>query len=695
MMLNVPQLDNLDYRALMERARAMIPTLTDEWTDLNDHDPGITTLQVFAWLCDGLNYYINATGEQHRLKYLKLLGIEPAASAAHCRVAVDAPDGEGFALYRGTRLLAGDIPFEVTASCKGTGNRLVSLYTGNADNRLDLTAFAGQDGETAAVFKGGNGDELLLGFACQLPETLRLFIEVDEGKRNPFNDDFSMTKLEWEYFDGNAWQKAEIAFDETCALLRSGYLCLTLKSATAPYTAEQIKSAHYLKAHIVQGEYDAPPRMGRVVLNCADALQIKTYSEAMELTYDGTGAVPIDRVIAEDDIITVAVKDENEYIAYDEHCKIEIGAEPFLRKISFNKKKHGTEPKQGAKILVIITSGGMADEIDLGTTDGCAGQELPFFADNVLVLRLALVQTDKEGKNHITLWDKCDDLSGAGWDSQMFTFDAKSHMVRFGDGLHGIQPQQGQRVIAVTVKTSSLSEGNALRGRLNTVAFPKQENIKVYNIANATGGIKRQSSDELMPLIEQKLKAATRTVTEQDICELVLKTPGLQIDSVAVVPMRKYCAAYGTPYQPNTIVVAVKPHTAKLMAQLSEVYRKRIREYLEPARLLTTEINIVSAQYVGISVFGRIALTENSEQNKAAVKAKIEELIGTVKTGEFGRGTDYGTLFSALEMLPCVKAVLQLSLEYIGKGGTKNEHGDIALYPDSLSYLLETGIEFI
>ncbi|MEG0486070.1 MAG: baseplate J/gp47 family protein, partial [Oscillospiraceae bacterium] len=170
---------------------------------------------------------------------------------------------------------------------------------------------------------------------------------------------------------------------------------------------------------------------------------------------------------------------------------------------------------------------------------------------------------------------------------------------------------------------------------------------------------------------------------------------GLQIDSVAVVPMRKYCAAYGTPYQPGTVVVAVKPHTAKPRAQLSEVYRKRIREYLEPARLLTTEINIVSAQYVGISVFGRIALTENSEQNKAAVKAKIEELIGTVKTGEFGRGTDYGTLFSALEMLPCVKAVLQLSLEYIGKGGTKNEHGDIALYPDSLSYLLETGIEFI
>ncbi|MEG0616606.1 MAG: baseplate J/gp47 family protein [Oscillospiraceae bacterium] len=695
MMLNVPQLDDLDYRALMERARAMIPTLTDEWTDLNDHDPGITTLQVFAWLCDGLNYYINATGEQHRLKYLKLLGIEPIASAAHCRVAVNVEDGESFYLPRGTRLMAGDVSFELTASCRGTGNRLVCLYAGKSDKLVDLTAFAGQDGEIATAFQNGKSDELMLGFTNELSETLRLYIEIDEAKRNPFNDDFKLTELKWEYFDGTEWQNAEIVFDETCSLLRSGYLTLKLKGAAALYKTEQIKSAYYLKAHIVNGEYDAPPRMGRVILNCADALQIKTYSEAAEFTYDGLGTLDIDRAIQDDDIITIAVKDGDEYISYNEHCKIETGAEPFSRKIIFSKKAFGIQPKQGARILVIVTKAGMEGELNLGITDGCAEQQFEFSADNVFVLRLALVQTDNKGVNRITLWDECDDLSKASCDSQMFTYNARTHTVSFGDGIHGLQPQQGQTVIAVTVKTSVLSAGNVLRGQLNTLDFPKQDNIKVYNIANATGGIQKQSSEELMPLIESKLKKATRTVTKQDICELVLETPGLQIDSVAVVPMREYCEAYDVQYKPNTIVVAVKPHTAKTRPQLSEVYRRRIREYLEPSRLLTTEINVVSAQYVGISVFGRIALTENNEQNKAKVKAKIEKLIDTVQTGEFGRGTDYGTLFSAIEMLPYVKSVLQLSLEYIGKGGTKNEHGDISLYPDSLSYLREIGIEFI
>ena len=42
-----------------------------------------------------------------------------------------------------------------------------------------------------------------------------------------------------------------------------------------------------------------------------------------------------------------------------------------------------------------------------------------------------------------------------------------------------------------------------------------------------------------------------------------------------------------------------------------------------------------------------------------------------------------------------VRGILQLSLEYIGAGGRKNEHGDIIVSPDSLCYLDETGIEFL
>ena len=48
-----------------------------------------------------------------------------------------------------------------------------------------------------------------------------------------------------------------------------------------------------------------------------------------------------------------------------------------------------------------------------------------------------------------------------------------------------------------------------------------------------------------------------------------------------------------------------------------------------------------------------------------------------------------------MELVPCVQGVGQLSMEYGGRGGGKNEHGDITAGPDCLTYVREIGIEYI
>ena len=55
-MLKVPKLDDLTYEQMMQRAVSRIPSMTEEWTDFNHHDPGITVLQMYAWLTDMLVY---------------------------------------------------------------------------------------------------------------------------------------------------------------------------------------------------------------------------------------------------------------------------------------------------------------------------------------------------------------------------------------------------------------------------------------------------------------------------------------------------------------------------------------------------------------------------------------------------------------------------------------------------------------
>ena len=49
-MLPVISLDDERFEEIVDKARKMIPNLYPEWTDHNYHDPGITMLELFAWL---------------------------------------------------------------------------------------------------------------------------------------------------------------------------------------------------------------------------------------------------------------------------------------------------------------------------------------------------------------------------------------------------------------------------------------------------------------------------------------------------------------------------------------------------------------------------------------------------------------------------------------------------------------------
>ncbi|MEG1971936.1 MAG: hypothetical protein RR315_02160, partial [Oscillospiraceae bacterium] len=528
-------------------------------------------------------------------------------------------------------------------------------------------------------------------FSGSLSQTVKLFVEIENSGRNPFVDDFSLASMEWECNDGEEWQSVQVLSDETGGLLRSGSITLSLPCETALYKNENMEEAHYLRCRLLHNEYDIPPRVGLVVLGCADAVQVKTYSQALVLDYDGGGILPIDRYVGEDDLIKVFVKNGDEFIPCDDLCEVLIGEQPFLRKLRFDEEDFGYAPLAEDKILVVVSEEGISHELILGETDGTAGQQFEFAAENLFHLELGLFD---KATDRLTIWNECSDLTHASCDDYVFYLDKENHMVCFGDGLHGREPDAGQTVSALTVQTSLLDGGNILRGQLTAVDFPEFQDLSVYNLENAMGGTRAENSDELEKQIEGKLRTATRAVTLQDIHDLVMETPGLLIDSVAVIPMKEYCRAYDLTYQPNTILVAVKPHTEQALPVLGEIYRHRIRAHLETARLLTTDIKIVPAQYVGISVFGRLSLTENNPQNQKLVAKEIERLVDTVSRGDFGRGTDYGRLFSAMEMLDCVRAVSQLSMEYIGVGGRKNEHGDIVVHPDSLSYLREIGIEF-
>lgn len=74
MPLKLPNLDDRTYTDLVEEARALIPVYAPrEWTNHNESDPGITLIELFAFLTETLIYRANRVTDASHLAFLKLL----------------------------------------------------------------------------------------------------------------------------------------------------------------------------------------------------------------------------------------------------------------------------------------------------------------------------------------------------------------------------------------------------------------------------------------------------------------------------------------------------------------------------------------------------------------------------------------------------------------------------------------------
>jgi predicted phage baseplate assembly protein len=70
-----PQLDDLTYDRMVTELIRRIPVYSPEWTDFNDSDPGITLIQLFAYLTEMVGYRLNQVPQKSQVNLLQLLGV--------------------------------------------------------------------------------------------------------------------------------------------------------------------------------------------------------------------------------------------------------------------------------------------------------------------------------------------------------------------------------------------------------------------------------------------------------------------------------------------------------------------------------------------------------------------------------------------------------------------------------------------
>lgn len=86
MALPLPNLDDKTFDEILQEAVSRIPAYAPGWTDHNVHDPGITFIELFAWLAEMQIYRLNWITNKSKRKYLKLLGIPTLTPAKAAEV---------------------------------------------------------------------------------------------------------------------------------------------------------------------------------------------------------------------------------------------------------------------------------------------------------------------------------------------------------------------------------------------------------------------------------------------------------------------------------------------------------------------------------------------------------------------------------------------------------------------------------
>src|SRR3989442_12572217 len=107
MALPVPNLDDRRFQELVDDAKRLVQQRCPEWTDHNVHDPGVTLIELFAWMTDQLIYRLNRVPDRHYVKFLELIGVQlfpPTAAQVPVTFWLSAPQPATAVIPAGTKV---------------------------------------------------------------------------------------------------------------------------------------------------------------------------------------------------------------------------------------------------------------------------------------------------------------------------------------------------------------------------------------------------------------------------------------------------------------------------------------------------------------------------------------------------------------------------------------------------------------
>jgi predicted phage baseplate assembly protein len=266
MALPVPNLDDRRFQDLVDDAKRLVQQRCPEWTDHNVSDPGVTLIELFAWMTDQLVYRLNRVPDRNYVKFLELIGVSlfpPTAARTQVTLWLTSPQPDLVRIPAGTQVATvrtetdEAIVFATTEELPIVPSTLAELGS-MVDGKTYRDQWAAlEKGSGFACFKDvpAPNDALYVGLSEAVPSNavrLRFKCHIEGVGVDPTNP-----PLVWEAWSGEDWEPCELDSDTTGGLNRDGDVTIHVpRSHTASLIAKH--RAGWIRARVLEPAADQP-----------------------------------------------------------------------------------------------------------------------------------------------------------------------------------------------------------------------------------------------------------------------------------------------------------------------------------------------------------------------------------------------------------------------------------------------------
>ena len=607
MPLPTPVLDDRSFQSIVDEAKKRIPQYCEEWTDHNVSDPGITLVELFAWMTEMVMYRMNQVPDLHYVKLMEMLGVTlkgPVPAEAPVSFWLTAPQENPVLLPAGTEVASTQteterpiifttdedfriLPPELTHVTSNVATETVgeTRYVEHDLRRLQTGLDEGLD-----VFSSVPqvGDALYFGFEADLSHHL-LGLRFECDTAGGAGIDPTIPPYVWEAATGlphKRWQECDVDEDTTQGLNTSGRIRLHLPK---------------MRLYRVNGEARFWVR-----------LRIKDIS-------------PAER--------------EQGMRPYEVSPKVQqVNAASW----------GGTTLATHAQVI--------KNEL-LGRSEGLPGQRFKLRQTPVLSRQPGETVVVEVREERAHEWTEVSDFADSDKSDRHFTLDSVSGEVRFGPAIrqpdesikrYGVVPPRGANVIFKEYRTGGGVRGNVDAGVLDTLKTAVPYIARVANRRPAKGGRDAESLEAAMMRVPSLLRSRSRAVTESDFEFLALQALPDAIARVRCLQARSSNNSEVAPGQVYVLVIPNVRYEAGYLApdelRMPDEDIASLSAYLNEHRLLTTRLNVRTPAYRWVSVRVRLGADPAADRERLEedVMNRLYRFLNPLTGGPEGEGWPFG-----------------------------------------------------